>query len=200
MKERYVVDTNVLIAASSIQNTELDVTPNDPDLCKKVFDWLELFENSKSRLVLDGEGKIHEEYEKKLGFNDYGLQVLMHKYTQSQVDMVDVLYDDDGYAFLEEPLASAIYDRSDRKIVAAALEGLKLGECEIANASDADWYDWTEALEQEGLVVHQIIPDWSKQKWQEKKQRLLIFLDSLIPPTLYGWEKTRRVMTKCYRQ
>ncbi|HMY00235.1 MAG TPA: hypothetical protein PLY05_06705 [Agitococcus sp.] len=171
MKARYVVDTNVLIAASAIQNAKLDVTPDDPVLCQQVFEWLSQFEQADSYLVLDGEGKIHEEYEKKLGFNDYGLQVLMLKYSQCQVDMVDVLYDDDGYAFLEEPLASAIYDRSDRKIVAAALEGLKLGECEIANASDADWYDWTEALEQQGLLVHQIIPDWSKQKWQEKKQR-----------------------------
>jgi hypothetical protein len=41
-----------------------------------VRQWLEDFETSESRLVLDGEGEIQRNYQKKLGFNDYGRQVV----------------------------------------------------------------------------------------------------------------------------
>ena len=57
MKERYVVDTNVLIAASAVDANspiEREATPDDPDLRQKIWQWLYDFQQSGSFLVLDG--------------------------------------------------------------------------------------------------------------------------------------------------
>lgn len=172
MKARYVVDTNVLIAASSVDpssSVSNQATPEDPELRLRVWEWLDDFERSASCMVLDSSGQIDEEYRKKLGFNDFGLQVLISKYSSWRIDMVDVYYDIDGYAILQADLASTITDRSDRKMVAAALEALStVGECAVANASDTDWYDWESALTLVNIDVEQLLPEWSRAKWQEK--------------------------------
>jgi len=173
MKPRYVVDTNVLIAASGANvNSPVSryATPVDQELRSKVWKWLVDFESSDSRLVLDGQVEIYKEYTNKLGFNDYGLKMVEHKWDTCSVDQVDILFDDDGYAYLDENLAALIHDTSDRKFVAAALAAIDgCGECLIANSGDTDWYDWEEVLRTVGVEVEQIIPEWSRQKWLEKQ-------------------------------
>ena len=57
MRARYVVDTNVLIAASAadpVHPKDIDATPTDPTLRMLVWKWLSEFEQSDCRLVLDG--------------------------------------------------------------------------------------------------------------------------------------------------
>ena len=173
MKPRYVIDTNVLIAASAVDANSpvaLDATPDDPELRMRVWEWLATFQESPSCLVLDGQGNIEAEYENKLGFNDYGRQMVIYKWSKSAIDMVDILFDDDGYAYLDENLAALIHDTSDRKFVAAALAAIdEFEECLIANSGDTDWYDWEDGLRNIGVEVEQIIPEWSRQKWLEKK-------------------------------
>ena len=93
MKQRYVVDTNVLILASVVNPVmpkDIDTTPKDPALQFRVWQWLVEFENSPARLVLDSAGKIKEEYDNKLGFNDYGIQVVIYKWSILVVDNVDI--------------------------------------------------------------------------------------------------------------
>lgn len=169
MNPRYVVDTNVLIAASSVQNVQIEATPIDLDLREEIWRWLFGFEQSTSKLTLDGQGKIEAEYGHKLGFNDYGRQVVIHKYSTCAVDLVDVEYDQDGHALLDEPLQTIIHDRADRKMVAAALEGNKLeGSCAIAFAGDTDWHGWEHELLKVGLELKPIIEDWSRAKYAAK--------------------------------
>ena len=82
MRRRYVVDTNVLIAASAadpLHPKEIDATPDDPAMRLKVWKWLNEFDTGPSRMVLDSRGRIYEEYLNKLGFNDYGIQVVKNK-------------------------------------------------------------------------------------------------------------------------
>lgn len=175
MKVRYVVDTNVLIAASAIDASSAiarDATPSDPELREQVRQWLKDFEKSESRLVLDGEGEIQREYQKKLGFNDYGSQVVMHKLSTSAVDLVNVDYDMHGDGILEEPLQTIVHDRADRKMVAAALDAQTLhGETTIAFAGDTDWHGWELALQAAGLHLEPIIPEWSRAKFLEKTKK-----------------------------
>ncbi|MCC6161206.1 MAG: hypothetical protein IT526_03040 [Nitrosomonas sp.] len=175
MKPRYVVDTNVLITASAADPTaprEIDATPQDPALRFRVWQWLVEFENSPARLVLDSAGKIKEEYDRKLGFNDYGIQVVIHKWSTSAVDTVDVKYDADGHAVLPPSLAAVVHDLADRKMVAAALAAQKnYGESTIAFAGDTDWHDWEQALTQAGLALEPIIENWSRTKHAEKAHR-----------------------------
>jgi hypothetical protein len=169
MRERYVVDTNVLIAASAVV-AERDATPKDPQLRMQVWEWLSAFQQSSKRLVLDGQGGIAREYANKLGFNDFGQQVVVHKWNTRQVDQVDVLYDDDGNGFLDEPLQTIAHDPSDRKMVGAALEAIRVfGEAVIANASDTDWYGWEAELSAAGVAVEQVLPEWSRAKYNEKR-------------------------------
>ena len=114
MRARYVVDTNVLIAASAgdpVNPAAIEATPEDPALREEVWHWLVRFQNSDTRLVLDRAGKIFDEYMKKLGFNDFGIQVVMHKWSTAAVDDVDVQYDADGHGVLPEPLAEVVQVR-----------------------------------------------------------------------------------------
>lgn len=175
MKQRYVVDTNVLILASVVNPVmpkDIDTTPEDPVLQFRVWQWLVEFENSPARLVLDSAGKIKEEYDNKLGFNDYGIQVVIHKWSTLAVDNVDIQYDADGHAILQPPLDSVVHDLADRKMVAAALEAMKhYGESAIAFAGDTDWHDWEQALIRAGLSLEPIIEDWSRAKHTEKANR-----------------------------
>ncbi|GMV68695.1 MAG: hypothetical protein AMXMBFR76_11340 [Pseudomonadota bacterium] len=175
MKARYVVDTNVLIAASAADPThpkDIDATPADTGLREVIWDWLYAFEQSESRMVLDRAGRIYDEYGNKLGFNDYGIQVVMHKWSTAAVDNVDVEYDVQGYAVLPPTLAPVIHDLEDRKMVAAALATHQLfGEGCIAFAGDTDWHDWEGALTTHQVQLEPIIEKWSRQRHAEKQHR-----------------------------
>lgn len=175
MKARYVVDTNVLIAASAadpMHPKDIDATPPEPELRKMVWKWLSAFERSESHLVLDLAGHIYDEYTRKLGFNDYGIQVVIHKWSTAAVDDVDVEYDNNGYGVLPAALATVVHDLADRKIVAAALAAYQLfGEGCIAFAGDTDWHDWESALAAHQVQLEPIIEAWSRQKHAEKQHR-----------------------------
>ncbi|MDO8270357.1 MAG: hypothetical protein Q7U82_00350 [Gammaproteobacteria bacterium] len=181
MKDRYVIDTNVLIAASAAMATRSgkpllphhrEVTPQDAAQLEKVLDWLIAFEQSESRLVLDNAGQINVEYHHKLDFYDYGIQVVMLKLSREQIDRVNVEYDADGNGIVPQPLDETVHDLADRKMVAAAIAALQLpGSSAVAFAGDTDWYDWETALLQTGLTLEPIIETWSRAKYAEKTSR-----------------------------
>ncbi len=175
MRARYVIDTNVLIAASAgdpQHPKDLDATPGDPMLRKQVWSWLDRFQQSDSRLVLDQAGEIYKEYTHKLGFNDFGIQVVMHKWSTAAVDNVPVDFDTNGSAVLPDTLSPIIHDAADKKIVAAALAAHVLfGEGCVAFAGDTDWHDWEDALVQYNLLLEPIIEAWSRQKHADKQNR-----------------------------
>lgn len=175
MRARYVVDTNVLIAASAadpVHPSDIDATPADLELRKAVWAWLDRFQQSESRLVLDGEGRIYEEYNHKLGFGDFGIQVVMHKWSTAAVDTVTVAYDESGDGVLPPPLQAVVHDAADRKMVAAALSShAEFGEGCVAFAGDTDWHDWEAALQIHQVLLEPIIEAWSRQKHAEKQMR-----------------------------
>lgn len=174
MKERYVVDTNVLIAASAVDPQhpkDIDTTPENPSLRFKIFCWLEQFRAAPSHLVLDDHCKIYKEYRNKLDDQDFGIQVVIHKWSTSAVDTVCVKYDANGHGCLPDTLAPTIHDREDRKMVAACLAALAAhGHCVIAFAGDSDWIGWENALQDHGVELEAIIEDWARQKYAEKQR------------------------------
>lgn len=175
MKQRYVVDTNVLIAASAADPThpaDIDATPQDPVLRHQVWYWLDEFQSSNSRMVLDLAGGIYAEYTNKLGFNDFGIQVVMHKWSTAAVDDVTVDYDKDGHGVLPKSLDSLIHDAADKKMVAAALASHRIfGEGCVAFAGDTDWHDWEAGLLGHQVLLEPIIESWSRQKHAAKQLR-----------------------------
>lgn len=175
MRARYVVDTNVLIAASAsdpVHPKDIDATPDDPALRAKVWAWLDAFQQSDARLVLDLAGEIYGEYTHKLGFNDFGIQVVMHKWSTAAVDNVPVDYDQDGHGVLPASLDAVVHDKADKKMVAAALAAqAQFGEGCVAFAGDTDWHDWEAALSAHQVLLEPIIDAWSRQKHAEKQHR-----------------------------
>ncbi len=175
MKERYIVDTNVLIAASAgapYREKDIDATPEDPAVREQVWRWLNEFQQGPSRMVLDKMSKIFEEYGKKVGFNDYGIQVVMSKWSTGAVDCVSVDYDNNGHGVLKKELADVVHDLDDRKMVAAAVASHKVyGEGCVAFAGDTDWHDWEDTLDKHDVLLEPIIEDWSRQKHREKQIR-----------------------------
>lgn len=175
MRPNYVVDTNVLIAASAadpVHPKDIDATPPDPQLRRKVWQWLSDFQQSDSRLVLDVQGGIFSEYQNKLGFNDFGIQVVIHKWSTAAVDDVSVAYDAQGHGVLPSFLNAVVHDLADRKMVAAALDStVQHGHACIAFAGDTDWHDWELDLQACGLVLEPILEDWSRAKHAAKKRR-----------------------------
>jgi len=179
---RYVVDTNVLIAASAAMARRRGVTllphhrevsPPDPALQEQVLCWLEGFAASPAHLVLDVAGLINDQYHHKLDFHDYGIEVVMAKLYRDEVDRVQVDYDRDGAGILPQPLDEVVHDLADRKMVAAALLALCLpGSSAIVFAGDTDWHDWESELTRTGLILLPLIPDWSRTRHAQKQRRL----------------------------
>ncbi len=179
---RYLVDTNVLIAARAAmarrRGTTLlphhrEVSPPDPALQEQVLCWLEGFAASPAHLVLDVAGAINIEYHHKLDFHDYGIEVVMAKLYRDEVDRVQVDYDHDGAGILPQPLDEVVHDLADRKMVAAALQALNLpGSSAIVFAGDTDWHDWESELSRTGLTLLPLLPDWSRTRHTEKQKRL----------------------------
>jgi len=175
MSAHYVVDTNVLIAASAadpIHPADIDATPTDPLLRQKVWQWLDNFDASDSRLVLDCGEEIHAEYRNKLGFNDFGIQVVMHKWDTMAVDVVDLEPSASGYRVLPKAVANAMHDMADHKIAAAAFVAENtLGACPIAFAGDTDWHGWEAVLAEYGIALEPVIEHWSRAKYLAKLAR-----------------------------
>lgn len=175
MRTRYVVDTNVLVAASAADPSnpkKIDATPPEPEWRKRVWDWLVAFDQAPSRLIFDEASKIYDEYNNKLGFNDYGIQVVMHKWSTSAVDNVVVDCDQNGNGILPGPLTVVVHDLADRKMVAAALAShASYGEGCVAFAGDTDWHEWEKALAAHHVELEPVIEDWSRAKFEAKKRR-----------------------------
>lgn len=175
MSPRYVVDTNVLIAASAADPTrpsDIDATPRDPRLRQQVWQWLSEFSESDSRLVLDFGSEIYDEYCGCLGFNDFGRQVVIGKWSTAAVDNVELQRDGFNYGVIPGTLAQVIHDVADRKMVAAAIAAMAAhGPCPIAFAGDTDWHGWEQDLQDHGVALEPIIEAWSRAKYHEKLAR-----------------------------
>ena len=175
MRERYVVDTNVVIAASAadpVNPKDIDATPDDPALRLVIWNWLDEFSKETTRLVLDRRGRIQGEYGSKLKEDAFGIQVIIHKWSTSAVDIVEVEYDADGHGVLPDTLSDVVHDNADKKMVAAALQShAQFGEGCVAFAGDTDWHDWETCLAQHHVLLEPIIEEWSRAKHAEKAAR-----------------------------
>lgn len=178
MIDKHVIDTNVLLVASSAHESSPfapDATPIEEKVLRnKVLTWLVDFEQSDRQIVYDWGWKIPGEYQNKLTEQDYGMRVFLHKLDTGRATGVLVNYDADGHAIIDNlVLRGAITDLADRKMVAAVLAagGIANG-CTLVNACDTDWYDWQTELEYAGVIVEQLLgQEWCYPKWQEKLQR-----------------------------
>ncbi len=174
----YLIDTNVLLAASAGHDRLSDVNdramPQEPGLREVIHDWLAAFDASDDGLVLDEASLIMDEYERNLPFSqslhhpEYGLEVLQRKRARGLVRYVPLKVTEangERVAVLPEELANIVPDREDRKWVAAARAAHKyLGvKAPIVYAAESDWLRAEAALKPYGIVFCRLLPrDWYK--------------------------------------
>jgi uncharacterized protein YfeS len=175
----WVVDTNVLIVATravlgrpprKLERRGEDVPVASAADLETVYSWLETLRRTPDAIVvLDLPHHLIEgEYAKKLDKNEYGRMVIAEKLTKGQYRPVEVERDGDGHALILHACADEIFDREDRKMVAAALEA----QAAIANACDTDWCELEQlgSLGRLGVTVHHVIETWCRSEWQRKRE------------------------------
>lgn len=173
----YLVDTNVMLAASAVQelsNLAVRAMPQEVELREMVYEWLAEFDQSDRRIVLDEAGLVRDEYERNMPFNmreqEYGMQVLQSKLDRNLVEHVPIESleaNGEHIAVLEPAHEDLVVDREDRKWVACALAAHELfGEMpSIVYGAETDWYIAESQLTKIGLCFQRLLPDaWYKAR------------------------------------
>jgi hypothetical protein len=153
----HVIDTNVLLVASAAApSSPFDDSHVPLAQQTTTFDWLVAFNGDSDRkLVLDECSRIVNEYRNKLTPQDYGLQVISHKW-DTCCRFVPLDWDSDGNASVSTPFCQ--FDPSDRKFLAAALTDPNT--ISIVNATDSDWFEIEDELRVAGVAIFHVIEDW----------------------------------------
>ena len=167
----YLVDTNVMMAASAVRelsNLATFAMPQEIELREQVFMWLADFDQSDRRLVLDDVGLVRDEYERNMPYNwrdqEYGMQVLQSKLDRNQavhVPIDSVEGNGEHIAVLEPAHEGLVTDREDRKWVACALATQILFDHvpPIVYGAETDWFLAEAQLKAIGLCFQRLLPD-----------------------------------------
>ena len=169
----YLVDTNVMLAASAVSelsNQAVRAMPQEIELREMIYEWLADFDQSDQRIVLDEEGLVRDEYERNMPFNlreqEYGMQVLQSKLDRNLAEYVpiDALEaNGERIAVLDPAHEALVPDREDRKWVACALAAQILFDQvpPIVYGAETDWFIAEEQLKGIGLCFQRLLPsDW----------------------------------------
>ncbi len=173
----YLVDTNVMLAASAVSelsNQAVRAMPQEIELREMIYEWLADFDQSDSRIVLDEEGLVRDEYERNMPFNlreqEYGMQVLQSKLDRNLADYVQIdslEANGERIAVLDLAHEALVTDREDRKWVACALAAQILFDQvpPIVYGAETDWFIAEEQLRGIGLCFQKLLPDdWYTSK------------------------------------
>ena len=173
----YLVDTNVMLAASAVSelsNQAVRAMPHEIELREMIYEWLADFDQSDRRIVLDEEGLVRDEYERNMPFNlreqEYGMQVLQSKLDRNLADYVPIdslKANGEHIAVLAPAHEALVTDREDRKWVACALAAQILFDQvpPIVYGAETDWFIAEEQLRGIGLCFHRLLPDdWYTSK------------------------------------
>lgn len=167
----YLVDTNVMLAASAVRelsNQAMRAMPKEIELRELIYYWLADFDQSEHRIVLDEEGLVRDEYDRNMPFNmreqEYGMQVLQNKLDKNLAVYVpiDTLEANGEHIAVLEPIHEVLVtDREDRKWVACALAAKILFDQvpPIVYGAETDWFIAEEQLMGIGLCFQRLLPD-----------------------------------------
>lgn len=177
----YLIDNNVMMAASAYQDGSALATraePLDPEYRHRIHKWLSAFERSDRKIVLDEDGLIRDEYEGQMRFNrstfeqEYGMLVLQAKIDRQQVEYVPIETELDGGDVIgkfPDHVVGITLDRADRKWIAAAHATYTYLETmpKIAYAAETDWYVIEAQLQQHGFGLRRLLP----KSWYQERCR-----------------------------
>ena len=167
----YVVDTNVMLAASAVSelsNLAVRAMPQEIELREMIYEWLADFDQSDRRIVLDEEGLVRDEYERNMPFNmreqEYGMKVLQYKLDRNLAEYVPIdslEANGEHIALLDPAHEELVTDREDRKWVAWALAAqILFGQVPpIVYGAETDWFIAEVQLRGIGLCFQRLLPD-----------------------------------------
>jgi hypothetical protein len=167
----YLVDTNVMLAASAVSelsNQAVRAMPQEIELREIIYEWLADFDQSDRRIVLDEDGLVRDEYERNMPFNlreqEYGMQVLQSKLDRNLADFVPIdslEANGEHIAVLDPAHEALVTDREDRKWVACALAAQILFDQvpPIVYGAETDWFMAEDELKGIGLCFQRLLPD-----------------------------------------
>ena len=167
----YLVDTNVMLAASAVSelsNQAVRAMPQEIELREMIYEWLADFDLSDRRIVLDEEGLVRDEYERNMPFNlreqEYGMQVLQSKLDRNLADYVPIdslEANGEHIAVLDSAHEALVTDREDRKWVACSLAAHILFDQvpPKEHGAETDWFIAEDELKGIGLCFQRLLPD-----------------------------------------
>ena len=176
LPDKYIVDTNVPLTA----NFALNQFPVDADYKKCVSACIQVIEriiagSPQTKIVLDNNNEIFDEYRNKLclsgrpGLGDAFVKwVHDNGYSINVAERISITPTFNGNSYDEFPDHPDLekFDPSDRKFIAVANAH---PECPtIFQGTDSKWWGWRNALEEVGIIVHFLCPDYVKQTYNTK--------------------------------
>ena len=174
LPEKCLVDTNVPKTANLA--TQPDPASDVPDCC--VLACIEAIEYviRERALVMDAGDEIFDEYRLQLsmrgqpGVGDRFMKwVHDHRWSFSSSDRVAITKNGDSYDEFPDHDGLKEFDKSDRKFVAVA--NAHSEKPPILQATDSKWWGWKEVLEEVGITVHFLCPEYAETKHTEKMGR-----------------------------
>jgi hypothetical protein len=158
--EPVIVDTNIALVANKKQ-------PNaSPECVINCVRELMAIRKGVKKLVVDDNGLVFDEYRRNLslsgepGVGDLFVKwVHDYQYNSQRCDRVKItpIAGDDFAEFPQDPQL-ANFDRSDRKWV--AISRVHPQNPPILNAVDSDWKNFESELNQHGITVDFVCPDF----------------------------------------
>ena len=166
-----LVDTNVPKTA----NLSLNPTKIPQELTNCVMACVEAIEHvvKKGGLVIDDGGEIVVEYRQQLamkgqpGVGDQFMKwVHDHQWTVPQVERVKITKNGSSYDEFPSHDGLTPFDNADRKFIAVA--NAHPAKPPILQATDSKWWGWKDALDEAGITVHFLCPEYIKTKYKKK--------------------------------
>lgn len=172
LPSKCIVDTNVPVIANLAKDPMniVDKLVDCVDACIKA---VEHVTSGRGKLILDDENDIFDEYRKQLsmsgqpGIGDHFMKwVHDHQYHLPDEDRVSITKTGDSYEEFPDHDGLKEFDISDRKFIAVA--NAHPEKPPILQATDSKWWGWKDALNDVGIAVIFLCPDYVEQKYQEK--------------------------------
>ena len=151
-----VIDTNVW---AMIDKTIADVnTAEELDCIKACQEWIKAFISGDDRLAVDTMYKILGEYRQNIKKGGLAEQYLnrLESQPRDRIKDKEIEFDVDGYAILPDDWV--FHDPSDCKFIAVSISFDPYAP--IYNATDTDWEKEKPSLQEKGLIIHELCPDY----------------------------------------
>lgn len=174
LPKRCIVDTNIPISANMANRP--DSIPEELREC--VLTCIECVEHvvENGGLVIDDNGEIFDEYRTGLslsgqpGVGDRFVKwVHDHQWVATSINRITITRQGESYREFPDHNGLSGFDHSDRKFVAVA--NAHPDKPPILQATDSKWWGFSSVLDELGISVLFLCPEYVKDKYSRKKAR-----------------------------